>query len=67
MKLPNKVYDILKWTGLVALHGLAWFVGRVGPAWGMPNVDAIVLTLNSAGTLIGILIGVSTVNYNKTV
>lgn len=31
----------------------------------LPNVDAIVLTLNSAGTLIGILIGVSTVNYNK--
>lgn len=65
MKLPNKVYDILKWTGLVALHGLAWFVGQVGPVWGMPYVDATVTTLNAAGTLLGILIGVSTVNYKK--
>ena len=67
MKLPDRVYDILKWVGLIALPGLAWFIGDVGPAWGMANVDAIVLTLNRAGALLGILIGVSTVNYNKTV
>ncbi len=65
--ISNKLYDVLKWVGLIALPGLAWFIGDVGPAWGMANVDAIVLTLSRAGTLLGILIGVSTVNYNKTV
>lgn len=63
--IPNKVYDILKWIGLIALPAIAWFVGQIGPVWGMPYVDAIVTTLNAAGTLLGILIGVSTVNYKK--
>lgn len=65
--IPNKVYDILKWVGLICLPALAWFVGQIGPVWEMPRVDAVVTTLNAAGTLLGVLIGVSTVNYNKTV
>jgi hypothetical protein len=65
--IPNKVYDVLKWVGLIAFPGMAWFVGQVGPVWGMPRVDAVVTTLNCAGTLLGILIGVSTLNYNKKV
>lgn len=64
--ISNKAYDILKWIGLICLPGLAWFVGQIGPVWNMPNVDAVVTTLNAAGTLLGVLIGVSTVNYNKT-
>ena len=65
MKIPDAVYDILKWIGLIVLPGCAWFVGRVAPAWGYENVDAIVITLNSLGTFIGIIIGVSTLNYYK--
>ena len=65
MMISNKAYDILKWVGLICLPGLAWFVGQVGPVWGMAYVDATVTTLNAAGTLLGILIGVSTVNYKK--
>lgn len=25
--MPNKVYDKLKWLGLIALPGIAWFIG----------------------------------------
>lgn len=57
--LPSGVYEILKWVGLIACPAIATFVGAVFPAWGIPNVDAIVLTLNSAGVLIGALIGAS--------
>ena len=65
MKIPDAVYDILKWIGLIVLPACAWFVGRVAPVWGWENVDAIVITLNSLGTFIGVLIGVSTLNYYK--
>ena len=65
--MSNRVYDIMKWVGLIALPGIAWFIGQVGPLWGMPKVDAVVTTLNAVGTLLGILIGVSTMNYNKRV
>lgn len=57
--IPNGLYQVLKWVGLIACPAIATFIGAVFPAWGIPNVDAIVLTLNSAGVLIGALIGVS--------
>lgn len=57
--IPNEVYQVLKWLGLIACPAVATFVGAVFPAWGIPNADAVVLTLNAAGVLIGSLIGVS--------
>lgn len=57
--IPNEVYQALKWLGLIACPAVATFVGAVFPAWGIPNADAVVLTLNAAGVLIGALIGVS--------
>lgn len=59
--LPDKAYGILKWTGLIACPALAVFIQAVGPAWGMPCTEQIVLTLNSLGVLIGALIGISQV------
>lgn len=57
--IPNNLYQALKWVGLIACPAIATFIGAVFPAWGIPNVDAIVLTLNATGVLIGALIGVS--------
>lgn len=57
--IPNEAYQVLKWLGLIACPAIATFIGAVFPAWGIPNADAIVLTLNAAGVLIGALIGVS--------
>lgn len=57
--IPNRVYDVLKWVGLIACPALAVFVQTVGPAWGLESVGAIVLTLNALGALIGVLIGAS--------
>lgn len=57
--LPDNVYQILKWLGLIACPALATFVGVVGPVWGMPYVDSTVTTINATGLLIGALIGAS--------
>lgn len=65
MKLPDKVYEILKWIGLICLPAVAWFYGQMAETWGLPYGDQIVTTINALGTLIGILIGVSTYNYRK--
>ena len=51
--LPNGVYDVLKWLGLIAMPALAVFYGTVAPAWGWPAPEAVVLTLNALGVLIG--------------
>lgn len=57
--IPDKAYDVLKWVGLILCPALAALIGAVGPAWGMPHVDAVVLTINAVGTFIGALIGAS--------
>lgn len=58
-KIPETAYKVLKWAGLIACPAVATFVGVVGPVWGMPNVDAIVTTINATGVCIGALIGYS--------
>lgn len=60
--LPSTAYQVLKWMGLILCPALAALVGAVGPAWGLPNVDAIVLTINAVGVFIGAIIGASQVS-----
>jgi hypothetical protein len=60
--MPSKVYDVLKWVGLILCPALATLIGTVGPAWGMPQVDAVVLTINAVGLFIGACIGASQVS-----
>ena len=57
--LSDDAYNTLKWMGLVLFPATATLVGTVGPAWGMQNVDAVVLTINAVGTFIGAVIGIS--------
>ena len=57
--IPNRLYDILKWVGLIMCPALAVFVQTIGPAWGFADTSAVVLTLNALGALIGVLIGAS--------
>lgn len=65
MKLSDKVYNILKWVALIALPALATFWGVIGKVWDLPYTMQIVTTITAIATLIGALIGVSTMTYNK--
>lgn len=64
--IPDRVYDVLKWVGLVLCPALAVLVATVGPAWGLPYVEPIVTTINAIGLFIGSLIGVSQLKANGT-
>ena len=57
--IPDKVYQALKWAGLVALPALAVFYGTCAPLWGWPAPEAVVATINAAGVLLGALVGYS--------
>ena len=59
--VPEQIYKVLKWAGLIALPAVAVFVSTVGQAWGMdPGLsNAIVTTLNALGVLVGALLGIS--------
>lgn len=61
MKLNNRVYDVLKWLGLIFCPALAVLLATVLPVWGVDAglVKALVITINAVGVFIGALIGVS--------
>lgn len=61
MKLNNKLYDVLKWLGLIFFPALAVLLATVLPVWGVDAglIKALVITINAVGVFIGALIGVS--------
>lgn len=64
--IPNKVYDVLKWIGLVVFPAFAVCFGTVAPACGLDAgiSNTVVLALNAVGTCIGAVIGVSAIKAN---
>ena len=65
MKLPNKLYDVLKWVCLIALPALAVFYAVIAKIWGLPFEAEIPATINAVAVLIGALIGVSHMTIKK--
>lgn len=65
MKLPDKIYNILKWICLICLPALAVLYFTLAKIWGLPYGAEIPATINAIAVFIGALIGISQINYNK--
>lgn len=65
MKIPDSAYNVLKWVAIIVIPALVIFIKTVFPVWDIPYAEQISTTLTAIGLLIGALIGVSTIGYNK--
>ena len=65
--MTNKTYDILKWVTLVALPATTALWLTLANIWGFPYAEAIGATLAAITTFLGALLGVSSINYAKTI
>ena len=65
MKMNDKLYDILKYVAQIALPALGAFYFAISQIWGLPYGEQIVGTIAAVDTLLGVLLGISTYNYNK--
>lgn len=65
MTLPNKVYDILKWIAEIALPAIGALYFALAGVWDLPLSEEIVGTIVAIDAFLGVLLGVSTVTYNK--
>ncbi len=65
MKLPDKVYDVLKWFALVALDAVGLCYKTLAGIWGLPYGEQICDTCVALSLCIGTLIGISTAQYYK--
>ena len=67
MKLSNKVYDNLKWIAMIALPAIATLYLTLAGIWGLPYGEQVSATIMAVDTCLGVLLGISTKQYNKTV
>ena len=67
MKLPDSVYNILKWITMIVLPALATAYVGLSAIWGWPYADEIAKTTAVICTLLGALLGISTAQYNKDI
>lgn len=66
MKLPDKIYDLLKWCCLILSPALITLITTIFTLYHIPNAEVVCGTIAAVTTFIGALIGVSTINYNKS-
>ena len=65
--MSNKVYDILKWIAMYLLPALGTLYFALSAIWGLPYGEQIVGTITAIDTFLGVILGISTVQYNKRV
>ena len=65
MKMSNKMYDVLKWIAQIAIPAVATLYFALAGIWGWPYGEEVVGTLTAVDTCLGVLLGISSVQYNK--
>lgn len=63
--MSNKMYDILKWVAQILLPAIGTLYFALAGIWGFPYAEEIVGTITAADTFLGILLGISTMQYKK--
>ena len=63
--MSNEVYDILKWIAQLVLPALATFYLTIANIWGLPFGEQISGTIMALDTVLGVILGISSANYNK--
>ena len=65
--MSNKVYDALKWIAMYLLPALGTLYFALAGIWGLPYGEQIVGTITAVDTFLGVILGISTAQYNKRV
>ena len=63
--MSNKVYDTLKWIAMYLLPALGTLYFALAGIWGLPYGEQIVGTITAIDTFLGVILGISTTQYNK--
>ena len=67
MKMSDKVYNVLKWFAMYLLPASGTLYFALAGIWGFPYGEQIVGTITAFDTFLGVLLGISTAQYNKSI
>ena len=67
MSMSNKTYDILKWIAMYLLPAAGYiYTLSLAGIWSLPYGEQVVGTITAVDTFLGVILGISTSQYNKT-
>lgn len=64
--LNDKVYNVLKPIATTVLPGLGALYFTLAQIWGLPNAEEVVGTIAAVNVFLGLLINVTSVQYNRS-
>lgn len=67
MQFNDKFYNLIKWIAQLVLPAAGTLYFALSQIWGFPYGEEIVGTITAIDVFLGALIGISTVQYNKSV
>ena len=65
MKMSNSVYDALKFIAQILLPAIGTLYFALASIWGFPYGEQIVGTITALDTFLGVILGISSAQYNK--
>ena len=65
MRMSDKVYDVLKWIAQYLLPASATLYFALSNIRGFPYAEQVVGTISAIDTFLGVMLGISTIQYNK--
>ena len=63
--MSNKTYDALKWIAMILLPAIGTLYFALSGIWGFPYAEQVVGTITAVETFMGVLLGISSAQYNK--
>lgn len=66
MTMSDKTYDILKWIAQYLLPAIGTLYFALAGIWGFPYGEQVVGTVTAVDTFLGVILGISTAQYNKS-
>lgn len=64
--MTNKTYDVLKWIAQYGLPAVGTLYFALAGIWNLPYGEEVVGTITAVDAFLGVLLGISTAQYNKT-
>ena len=64
--MNDKVYGMLKWIAQYLLPALGTLYFALAGIWNFPYGEQVVGTITAVDTFLGVILGISTAQYNKS-
>lgn len=64
--MKNKLYDLLKWIAQYFFPAMGTLYFVLSGIWGFPYGEQVVGTITAIDVFLGVILGISSAQYNKT-